>query len=191
MLVHLCSVGFHADKSSALPSAHSQLGPLLNRFICYKAMQKDGKEEHGGKKIDSRLCIDHLMYSRDKRGYQRGWFWGNEETRGLNTSGLSVQGSASIVAPILLKNSSAHFCDSCLQGIISYPLDLAVEEMLNHQLFHILHHVSFYHAPLRSISPFSVSLQTRREKLGLPLLFCLLIKRPLVAVCSGNCITES
>uniref|UniRef100_A0A8C0ZAM0 GDP-fucose protein O-fucosyltransferase 2-like n=1 Tax=Cyanistes caeruleus TaxID=156563 RepID=A0A8C0ZAM0_CYACU len=107
MLVHLCSVGFHADKSSALPSAHSQLGPLLNRFICYKAMQKDGKEEHGGKKIDSRLCIDHLMYSRDKRGYQRGWFWGNEETRGLNTSGLSVQGSASIVAPILLKNSSA------------------------------------------------------------------------------------
>ncbi|XP_058684636.1 uncharacterized protein LOC131574229 isoform X5 [Poecile atricapillus] len=37
----------------------------------------------------------------------RGWFWGNKETQGLNTSGLSVQGSASIVAPILLKNSSA------------------------------------------------------------------------------------
>ncbi|XP_023802500.1 uncharacterized protein LOC111943851 isoform X2 [Cyanistes caeruleus] len=95
----------------------SQLGPLLNRFICYKAMQKDGKEEHGGKKIDSRLCIDHLMYSRDKRGYQRGWFWGNEETRGLNTSGLSVQGSASIVAPILLKNSSAQFTSALNQQV--------------------------------------------------------------------------
>lgn len=37
----------------------------------------------------------------------RGWFWGYKETRGLNVSCLSVQGSASIVAPILLKNTSA------------------------------------------------------------------------------------
>jgi len=37
----------------------------------------------------------------------RGWFWGYEETRGLNVSCLSVQGSASVVAPILLKNTSA------------------------------------------------------------------------------------
>uniref|UniRef100_A0A8C0UKA9 Uncharacterized protein n=1 Tax=Cyanistes caeruleus TaxID=156563 RepID=A0A8C0UKA9_CYACU len=139
MLVHLCSVGFHADKSSALPSAHSQLGPLLNRFICYKATQKDGKEEPRGKKIDSRPCIDHLMYSRDKRGFFRmfcslygvnfkekpvnfvfpfwGWFWGKGETRGLSTSGLSVQGSASIVAPILLKNSSAQFTSALNQQV--------------------------------------------------------------------------
>ncbi|XP_047296679.1 GDP-fucose protein O-fucosyltransferase 2 isoform X4 [Homo sapiens] len=37
----------------------------------------------------------------------RGWFWGYEETRGLNVSCLSVQGSASIVAPLLLRNTSA------------------------------------------------------------------------------------
>uniref|UniRef100_A0A5G2RAY2 GDP-fucose protein O-fucosyltransferase 2 n=1 Tax=Sus scrofa TaxID=9823 RepID=A0A5G2RAY2_PIG len=37
----------------------------------------------------------------------RGWFWGYEETRGLNVSCLSVQGSASIVAPVLLRNTSA------------------------------------------------------------------------------------
>lgn len=39
--------------------------------------------------------------------FSRGWFWGYEETRGLNVSCLSVQGSASIVAPVLLKNTSA------------------------------------------------------------------------------------
>ncbi|XP_047574161.1 GDP-fucose protein O-fucosyltransferase 2 isoform X2 [Lutra lutra] len=37
----------------------------------------------------------------------RGWFWGYEETRALNVSCLSVQGSASIMAPVLLKNTSA------------------------------------------------------------------------------------
>lgn len=39
--------------------------------------------------------------------FSRGWFWGYEETRGLNVSCLSVQGSASVVAPVLLRNTSA------------------------------------------------------------------------------------
>lgn len=39
--------------------------------------------------------------------FSRGWFWGYEETRALNVSCLSVQGSASIMAPVLLRNTSA------------------------------------------------------------------------------------
>lgn len=39
----------------------------------------------------------------------RGWFWGYEETRALNVSCLSVQGSASIMAPVLLRNTSARY----------------------------------------------------------------------------------
>ncbi|MGH0149699.1 UNVERIFIED_CONTAM: hypothetical protein FKN15_035883 [Acipenser sinensis] len=37
----------------------------------------------------------------------RGWFWGYEETRGLNVTCLSVQGHASILAPVLLGNTTA------------------------------------------------------------------------------------
>ena len=41
--------------------------------------------------------------------FSRGWFWGYEETRALNVSCLSVQGSASIMAPVLLRNTSARY----------------------------------------------------------------------------------
>ncbi|KAJ7344361.1 hypothetical protein JRQ81_000311, partial [Phrynocephalus forsythii] len=37
---------------------------------------------------------------------RRGWFWGYEETRGLNLTCLSVQGSASVIAPLLLNISA-------------------------------------------------------------------------------------
>lgn len=36
----------------------------------------------------------------------RGWFWGYEETRGMNVACLSVQGSASVIAPLLLNISA-------------------------------------------------------------------------------------
>ncbi|XP_058684633.1 uncharacterized protein LOC131574229 isoform X2 [Poecile atricapillus] len=95
--------------------SHTQLcgmaesgGPFIEQIYLLQGYAEGWKGgTQGEKKIDERPCIDHLMYSRDKHGYYRGWFWGNKETQGLNTSGLSVQGSASIVAPILLKNSSA------------------------------------------------------------------------------------
>ncbi|XP_058711446.1 uncharacterized protein LOC131587524 isoform X2 [Poecile atricapillus] len=98
--------------------SHTQLcgmaesgGPFIEQIYLLQGYAEGWKGgTQGEKKIDERSCIDHLMYSRDKHGYYRGWFWGNKETQGLNTSGLSVQGSASIVAPILLKNSSAHAC---------------------------------------------------------------------------------
>lgn len=65
------------------------------------------KEGTWEEKVDPRPCIDPLLYSQDKHEYYRGWFWGYEETRGLNVSCLSVQGSASIMAPVLLRNTSA------------------------------------------------------------------------------------
>ncbi|XP_058710685.1 superkiller complex protein 2-like, partial [Poecile atricapillus] len=94
--------------------SHTQLcgmaesgGPFIEQIYLLQGYAEGWKGgTQGEKKIDERPCIDHLMYSRDKHGYYRGWFWGNKEEQGLNTSGLSVQGSASIVAPILLKNSS-------------------------------------------------------------------------------------
>lgn len=62
-----------------------------------------------------RACLYVPPTAREKRAalrglwlfFSRGWFWGYEETRGLNVSCLSVQGSASVIAPVLLRNTSA------------------------------------------------------------------------------------
>ncbi|XP_061858497.1 GDP-fucose protein O-fucosyltransferase 2 isoform X2 [Colius striatus] len=82
-------------------------GPFIEQIYVLQGYAEGWKEGTWEEKVDERPCIDQLMYSKDKHGYYRGWFWGYEETRGLNVSCLSVQGSASIMAPILLKNTSA------------------------------------------------------------------------------------
>ncbi|KAM4669127.1 LOW QUALITY PROTEIN: GDP-fucose protein O-fucosyltransferase 2 [Amazona ochrocephala] len=82
-------------------------GPFIEQIYVLQGYAEGWKEGTWEEKIDERPCIDQLMYSKDKHEYYRGWFWGYEETRGLNVSCLSVQGSASVVAPILLKNTSA------------------------------------------------------------------------------------
>ncbi|KAM9630034.1 LOW QUALITY PROTEIN: GDP-fucose protein O-fucosyltransferase 2-like [Morphnus guianensis] len=82
-------------------------GPFIEQIYVLQGYAEGWKEGTWEEKIDERPCIDQLMYSKDKHEYYRGWFWGYEETRGLNVSCLSVQGSASIVAPVLLKNTSA------------------------------------------------------------------------------------
>ncbi|KAM9380425.1 GDP-fucose protein O-fucosyltransferase 2 [Phaethornis superciliosus] len=82
-------------------------GPFIEQIYVLQGYAEGWKEGTWEEKIDERPCIDQLVYSNDKHGYYRGWFWGYEETRGLNVSCLSVQGSASIVAPILLKNTTA------------------------------------------------------------------------------------
>ncbi|KAG8559051.1 hypothetical protein GDO81_017228 [Engystomops pustulosus] len=82
-------------------------GPFIEQVYVLQGYAEGWKEGTWEEKVDQRPCIDQLMYSEDKHGYYRGWFWGYEETRGLNVSCLSVQGSASIMAPILLKNTTA------------------------------------------------------------------------------------
>nr|XP_006636360.2 PREDICTED: GDP-fucose protein O-fucosyltransferase 2 isoform X1 [Lepisosteus oculatus] len=82
-------------------------GPFVEQVYVLQSYAEgwtDGKWEE---KVDERPCIERLMYSKDKQGYYRGWFWGYEETRGLNVTCLSVQGHASILAPVLLKNTTA------------------------------------------------------------------------------------
>ncbi|XP_039611253.1 GDP-fucose protein O-fucosyltransferase 2 isoform X1 [Polypterus senegalus] len=82
-------------------------GPFIEQVYVlqnYAEGWTDGKWEE---KVDERPCIEQLMYSKDKQGYYRGWFWGYEETRGLNVTCLSAQGHASIVVPILLRNTTA------------------------------------------------------------------------------------
>ncbi|KFQ17253.1 GDP-fucose protein O-fucosyltransferase 2, partial [Merops nubicus] len=82
-------------------------GPFIEQIYVLQGYAEGWKEGAWEEKIDERPCIDQLLYSKDKQEYYRGWFWGYEETRGLNLSCLSVQGSASIMAPILLQNTSA------------------------------------------------------------------------------------
>nr|XP_006113410.1 GDP-fucose protein O-fucosyltransferase 2 isoform X1 [Pelodiscus sinensis] len=82
-------------------------GPFIEQVYVLQSYAEGWKEGTWEEKIDERPCIDQLMYSKDKHDYYRGWFWGYEETRGLNVSCLSVQGSASIIAPVLLSNTSA------------------------------------------------------------------------------------
>ncbi|KAL2805498.1 GDP-fucose protein O-fucosyltransferase 2 isoform C precursor, partial [Daubentonia madagascariensis] len=84
-------------------------GPFIDQVYVLQSYAEGWKEGAWEEKIDERPCIDQLLYSQDKHEYYRGWFWGYEETRGLNVSCLSVQGSASIIAPVLLKNTSARF----------------------------------------------------------------------------------
>ncbi|XP_057553537.1 GDP-fucose protein O-fucosyltransferase 2 isoform X2 [Hippopotamus amphibius kiboko] len=82
-------------------------GPFIDQVYVLQGYAEGWKEGAWEEKIHSRPCIEPPLYSQDKHEYYRGWFWGYEETRGLNVSCLSVQGSASIVAPVLLRNTSA------------------------------------------------------------------------------------
>ncbi|KFO28080.1 GDP-fucose protein O-fucosyltransferase 2 [Fukomys damarensis] len=82
-------------------------GPFIDQVYVLQGYAEGWKEGAWEEKVDARPCIDPLLYSQDKHEYYRGWFWGYEETRGLNVSCLSVQGSASVVAPVLLRNTSA------------------------------------------------------------------------------------
>uniref|UniRef100_A0A4W2GAE5 GDP-fucose protein O-fucosyltransferase 2 n=1 Tax=Bos indicus x Bos taurus TaxID=30522 RepID=A0A4W2GAE5_BOBOX len=82
-------------------------GPFIDQVYILQGYAEGWKEGAWEEKIDSRPCIEPPLYSQDKHEYYRGWFWGYEETRGLNVSCLSVQGSASIIAPVLLRNTSA------------------------------------------------------------------------------------
>ncbi|XP_044940263.1 GDP-fucose protein O-fucosyltransferase 2 isoform X1 [Mustela nigripes] len=82
-------------------------GPFIDQVYVLQSYAEGWKEGTWEEKVDERPCLDPLLYSPDKHEYYRGWFWGYEETRALNVSCLSVQGSASIMAPVLLRNTSA------------------------------------------------------------------------------------
>ncbi|KAG7280180.1 hypothetical protein CRUP_037764, partial [Coryphaenoides rupestris] len=79
-------------------------GPFVDQVLVlqnYAEGWTDGKWEE---KVDERPCVDKLMYSKDKQGYYRGWFWGYEETRAHKVMCMSAQGHASILAPVLQSN---------------------------------------------------------------------------------------
>ncbi|XP_060040487.1 GDP-fucose protein O-fucosyltransferase 2 [Erinaceus europaeus] len=82
-------------------------GPFVDQVYVLQGYAEGWQEGAWEEKVDARPCIEPPPYSQDKHEYFRGWFWGYEETRGLNVSCLSVQGSASVVAPVLLRNTSA------------------------------------------------------------------------------------
>lgn len=82
-------------------------GPFIDQVYVLQSYAEGWRPGTWEEKVDARPCIAPPLYTQDKHEYYRGWFWGYEETRGLNVSCLSVQGSASIIAPVLLRNTSA------------------------------------------------------------------------------------
>ncbi|XP_045441256.1 GDP-fucose protein O-fucosyltransferase 2 isoform X1 [Pipistrellus kuhlii] len=82
-------------------------GPFIEQIYVLQGYAEGWKEGTWEEKVDERPCLDTPLYSQDQHEYFRGWFWGYEETRGLKVSCLSVQGSASIIAPVLLRNTTA------------------------------------------------------------------------------------
>ncbi|KAL4609113.1 GDP-fucose protein O-fucosyltransferase 2 [Arapaima gigas] len=82
-------------------------GPFIDQVLVLQSYAEGWTEGKWEEKVDVRPCIEKLAYAKDKQGYYRGWFWGYEETRGLNVTCLSVQGHASILAPYLLDNITA------------------------------------------------------------------------------------
>ncbi|XP_069790345.1 GDP-fucose protein O-fucosyltransferase 2 isoform X4 [Narcine bancroftii] len=82
-------------------------GPFLQQIYVLQGYAEGWTEGHWEEKVDERLCIEDLAYVNDKQGFYRGWFWGYEETRGLSVACVSVQGSASIMALVLLRNTTA------------------------------------------------------------------------------------
>ncbi|XP_026073405.1 GDP-fucose protein O-fucosyltransferase 2-like isoform X1 [Carassius auratus] len=82
-------------------------GPFIDQILVLQRSAEgwtDGKWEE---MADEPTCIEKLMYSKDKHGYYRGWFWGYEETRALNVTCLSAQGHASTLAPVLQNKLNA------------------------------------------------------------------------------------
>ncbi|XP_048835576.1 GDP-fucose protein O-fucosyltransferase 2 isoform X3 [Brienomyrus brachyistius] len=82
-------------------------GPFIEQVLVLQNYAEGWTEGKWEEKVDLRSCIEKPSYSKDKQGYYRGWFWGYEETRGVNVSCLSAQGHASILAPYLLENTTA------------------------------------------------------------------------------------
>lgn len=82
-------------------------GPFIQQIYVLQGYAEGWTEGHWEEKVDERLCMEDHAYVNDKQGFYRGWFWGYKETRGLSVACVSVQGSASIIMPVLLKNTTA------------------------------------------------------------------------------------
>uniref|UniRef100_A0A8C2JBP1 GDP-fucose protein O-fucosyltransferase 2 n=1 Tax=Cyprinus carpio TaxID=7962 RepID=A0A8C2JBP1_CYPCA len=82
-------------------------GPFIDQILVLQSYAEGWRDGKWEEKVDERTCIEKLMYSKDKQGYYRGWFWGYEETRALNVTCLSTQGHASTLAPVLQNNLNA------------------------------------------------------------------------------------
>ncbi|XP_059503047.1 GDP-fucose protein O-fucosyltransferase 2 isoform X2 [Stegostoma tigrinum] len=83
-------------------------GPFIQQIYVLQGYAEGWTEGYWEEKVDEQICIEGLPYRNDEQGFYRGWFWGHEETRGLSVACISVQGSASIMVPVLLKNTTAH-----------------------------------------------------------------------------------
>uniref|UniRef100_A0A8C4N4N7 GDP-fucose protein O-fucosyltransferase 2 n=1 Tax=Eptatretus burgeri TaxID=7764 RepID=A0A8C4N4N7_EPTBU len=82
-------------------------GPLIEQVYYFQPYAEGWTEGTFEEKVDARPCIEEPVYKLDMACLYRGWFWGYVKTRALNFSCLSVQGMASIMVPILQKNTSA------------------------------------------------------------------------------------
>nr|XP_032806999.1 GDP-fucose protein O-fucosyltransferase 2 isoform X2 [Petromyzon marinus] len=82
-------------------------GPFIEQVFYLQSYAEGWTEGKWEEKVDVRPCVEKPVYRLDEHGYYRGWFWGYPETRTKNVTCLSVQGMASIMVPLLLRNTSA------------------------------------------------------------------------------------
>ncbi|XP_011527809.1 GDP-fucose protein O-fucosyltransferase 2 isoform X7 [Homo sapiens] len=90
-----CGVCFVVSQCSARDKESG--GPFIDQVYVLQSYAEGWKEGTWEEKVDERPCIDQLLYSQDKHEYYRCL---------LRLLPLP-QGSASIVAPLLLRNTSA------------------------------------------------------------------------------------
>ncbi|XP_063457432.1 GDP-fucose protein O-fucosyltransferase 2 isoform X2 [Pan paniscus] len=90
-----CGVRFVVSQCSARDKESG--GPFIDQVYVLQSYAEGWKEGTWEEKVDERPCIDQLLYSQDKHEYYRCL---------LRLLPLP-QGSASIVAPLLLRNTSA------------------------------------------------------------------------------------
>ncbi|XP_053733377.1 GDP-fucose protein O-fucosyltransferase 2 isoform X2 [Synchiropus splendidus] len=82
-------------------------GPFIDQVLVLQNYAEGWTEGKWEEKVDERPCIEKKMYTKDKQGYYRGWFWGFEETRARKVTCMSAQGHASIMVDVLQKNITA------------------------------------------------------------------------------------
>ena len=81
--------------------------PGIDEILYLQGYAEGWKDGHWEEKVDARDCIDRPIYYKDQDGLYRGYFWGHEEVFAGKFKCFSVQGTSSILAPLLLEKTSS------------------------------------------------------------------------------------
>ncbi|XP_029190508.1 GDP-fucose protein O-fucosyltransferase 2-like [Acropora millepora] len=86
---------------------HETGSPRIDEILYLQGYAEGWKDGHWEEKVDARDCIDRPIYFKDDDGLYRGYFWGYEDVFAGKFKCISVQGTSSILAPLLLEKTSS------------------------------------------------------------------------------------